>query len=188
MSAPAILQEIFKSYRTAWGQEDDGYVFDNGPDPLERIDVLVYRPTATLHMTTLATIGMAAAEMPPGGRAELRFARAGRLSPDDESAIAIQLANLAISPWTAQTSIGWGRIIGLDREFPTFPGCQAVFLSGPFTAEGRDYIDTAEGKVRVINIVPITEAERAQAKTMPPIDFLQALMAQVNIFTARPAN
>lgn len=186
MPAPAIVREVFHSYRDSWGEEDDGHMFDQVPAPLERIDVLIYRPTAELDMTSLATVGMAGAEMPSGGRAELRFAREGRLGPADENAIATQLANLAVHPLIARTPIGWGEIIGLEDEFPTFPGCPAVFLSGPFTAEGRGYIDTAEGKVRVINVVAITEAERAQARTMPPIDFLQDLMDRVNIFTARP--
>ena len=49
---------------------------------------------------------------------------------------------------------------GLGHDFPTFPGCDAVFLAGPLTPTGRDYIDSGEGKIRVINVVPITHAER----------------------------
>ena len=109
------------------GEEDDGYVFENGPAPIARLDVFAYRPTADLDMTTFTTVGMSAQPMPAspgpgaGGRAELHFARRGAVGGDDEYAIARQLANLAVE----------------------------------------------------------------QARSAPPIQFIERLLDQVDIFTAR---
>lgn len=183
---------MFNAHRAAWGEEDDGVLFENGPPPIDRLDVLVYRPTGTTPMTSFTTIGMAAEPMPvgpgPGGgrRAELQFARRGRLSPDDERAVAGQLANLAVHPFSTGAALDWGHMIGLNRDFPTLPGCTAVLMSGPLTATGRDYIRTSEGPVRVLNVIPLTEAERALGRTLPPIEFVQRLLADTDIFSPRP--
>jgi hypothetical protein len=184
---------VFNAHRTAWGEEDDGVTFDNGPAPVSRLDVLIYRPDPTTPMTSFATVGMAAEPMPtgpiPGGghRAEIQFARRGQLHPDDERAVAHQLANLAIHPFVTGNALDWGHLIGLDHDFPTLPGCTTVFISGPLTSKGRDYMETSEGPVRVLNVVPITEAERAVARTMPPIAFVEQLLAGTDIFVPRPS-
>jgi hypothetical protein len=182
---------VYNAHRAAWGNEDDGVVFDNGPDPIDRLDVLVYRPTDVAPMTSFTTVGMAVAPMPigpgPGGgtRAELQFARRGRLSPADERSVAAQLANLAVQPFATGAALDWGHMIGLGRDFPTLPRCTAVFVSGPLTAAGRDYIQTCEGPVRVLNVVPVTDAERALGRTLPPIEFAQRLLAETDIFAPR---
>jgi hypothetical protein len=182
---------VFNAHRTAWGEEDHGILFESGPPPVDRLDILVYRPTDDTPMTSFTTIGMAAAPMPvgsaPGGgrRAELQFARRGRLSADDEHAVALQLANLAVHPFSAGNPLDWGHMIGLNRDFPTLPGCSAVMISGPLTTAGRDYIHTSEGSVRVLNVVPITETERELGRTLPPIEFVQRLIADTDIFAPR---
>lgn len=183
MGASQVLRDIFKARNEQWGPDDDGFTFER---PDERIDVFVYRAKDDIPMTTLATVGMAARTMPgTNDRAELHVARRGRITPAEENAIAIQLANLASHPWATKTSFDWGHLIGLQREFPTFPGCHAVFLSGPFVEGGWDFIETSEGPVRILNVVPITEAERIHARHMTPTAFLSALMAGTDIFTGR---
>ena len=120
-----------------------------------------------------------------GGRAELRLARGDALAPDDEYAIAVALANLAVHPWKTGAQINWGHIVGTGEEFPTFAGCRAVFLSGPLTSTGDDYIHTADGPVRIIKVVPITDAERSHARTLPPATFINQLIDEVDIFAPR---
>lgn len=192
MSAPPVLRDVFHAHRAAWGVEDDGYVFEDGRPPLDRLDVLVYRPATAADMTSFATVGMAAREMPAapgpggGGRAELQLSRRGRLAREDEYAIAAALANLAVHPFVTGQQLNWGHLIGLGSDFPTFPGCRAVFLAGPLSNTGRDYIATGDGAVRVINIVPITDAERALGRTLPPVSFAQKLIDQVDVFAERP--
>lgn len=191
MPAPPILRGVFHDLHTTWDPEDDGYLFENGPSPVGRLDVVVYRPTATVPMSSFATIGMAIEEMPaaPGRsrcrRGELRFARRGSLDKEQEHAIARQLANIAIYPWLTGSGLDWGHMVGLDDDFPTFPGCRAVFLSGPYVPDGQDGVQIGDDFVRIMNVVPITEAEREQARAMRPGDFMYELMERVDIFSPR---
>jgi hypothetical protein len=187
MPAPAVLRDVFNGIQDTWGQEDTGYLFENGPGPVSRLDVLVYRPAELPGATRFATVGMATAPQPdPGGRVELQFACRGRLDERTENAIAQQLANIAVYPWTTGASVNWGHVVPLGRDFPTFPGCSSVFLAGPLVQGGWDYIRTSDaGAVRIINVVPITEAERARARQQPPLVFVSELMAAVDIYSAR---
>ena len=111
--------------------------------------------------------------------------QSGLRSEKEEHEIATVLANLALTPFINNASFGWGHMIGLNREFPTFKGCNAVFFSGPFTKKGWGFIKTSEGLVKILNVVPLTEAERARARSMNPIDFLQSLMEELDIFEGR---
>ncbi|WP_327101002.1 suppressor of fused domain protein [Nocardia vinacea] len=191
MSAPPILRGVYQDLQANWGPENDGYLFDNGPSPVDRLDVVVYRPTDAIAMTSFATIGMAIEEMPaPSGRsrglrAELRFARRGSLDKEQEQAIARQLANIAIYPWRPGGGLDWGHMVGLVDDFPTFPGCRAVFLSGPFVPDGQDCVRIGDEVVRIMNVVPITEAERERARTMLPGDFFYDLLDSTDVFSAR---
>ncbi|MFB9834866.1 suppressor of fused domain protein [Actinoallomurus acaciae] len=191
MSAPPVLRDVFHALRNTWGEEDHGHLFENGPGPLSRLDVLIYRPTGASPMTSFATIGMAVEPMPAtpgpggGGRVELQFARRGGLDQGDEYTIAEQLANIAAYPWITGSQLNWGHTVALGRDFPTFPGCGSVFLSGPLSPEGWDYIPAGDDAVRILNVVPITEAERARARLLPPVEFAQELIAQTDVYTGR---
>jgi hypothetical protein len=193
MTASRVVNDVRRATLKARWKYDDIHVFTGGPPPITRIEVLIYRPAADLDMTSFATVGMSAEPMPTspgpgsGGRAELRLARGGALAPDDEYAIAVALANLAVHPWETGAQINWGHIVGTGGDFPTFPGC-AVFLSGPLTPTGDDYIHTTDGPARIINVIPITDGERSQARTLPPATFINQLIDEVDIFAPRPAS
>ncbi|GAA2895040.1 hypothetical protein Acy02nite_39800 [Actinoplanes cyaneus] len=188
MAAPAVLKDVFLAHQQHWGEEDGGYLFEDPAGPLPRIDVLVYRPSGRTGLTTFTTIGMAARPLPGGGGlAELQFSRRGVLTERAENEIARQLANLAVHPFLAGAALDWGHLIGLGQDFPTFPGCHAVFLSGPLTENARDYLQTGEGPVRVLNVIPITDVERDLGRVLTPIEFVQALLSRVDILAERPA-
>jgi hypothetical protein len=174
---------------TLRGDAAASITFDDGPGPIARLDVFIYRPADPSGRTTFVTIGMATAPMPAadgqeGGRAELWLSRAGALTPQDEQQIAMQLANLAVYPWKTGRAVGWAQIVGFEQDFPTFPGCPAVFLAGPLLKDTPDWLQTCEGPVQVITVVPITEAERAAAATMPPMAFAGRLIEARDVFTA----
>ncbi|GAB4585694.1 suppressor of fused domain protein [Nocardia sp. NPDC127526] len=191
MGASPLLRGVFRDLRESWGLEDDGYVFEGGPGPIGRVDVFIFHPADDVPMTSFATIGMSAGELPTtpgpgnGGRAELRFACRGWLDRSVEEAIARQLANLAVYPWLTGNQVNWGHMIELDEDFPGFPGCDAIFVAGPLTPNGQDCIWIDDEPIRIMNVVPITDAERAHARRMRPGDFLEELMANVDIFTSR---
>lgn len=195
MSAPPVLRDVYRTLMERRGDAAASLTFDDGPGPIARLDVFVYRPAEPAGVTTFVTVGMSTAPMPaaegdPGGvgadgsRAELWLTRAGALAAEDEQRIAMQLANLAVYPWKTGRAVSWAQIVGFEQDFPTFPGCQAVFLAGPLLADTPDWLDTCEGKVRVITVVPITAQEREAATTMPPMAFAGRLIEARNVFTA----
>jgi len=189
MSAPPVLRDVFRTLMERRGDASASITFDDGPGPIARLDVFVYRPADPAGLTTFVTVGMSTAPMPSpdgqeGGRAELWLSRAGALAEEDEQQIAMQLANLAVYPWKTGRAVSWAQIVGFEQDFPTFPGCPAVFLAGPLLADTPDWLDTCEGTVRVITVVPITEQERATAATMPPMTFAGHLLEARNVFTA----
>ena len=189
MSAPPVLRDVYRTLMELRGDAAASPPFEDGPGPVARLDVFIYRPADPSGLTTFVTVGMATGPMPApdgeeGGRAELWLSRAGALAPQDEQQIAMQLANLAVYPWKTGRSMSWAQIVGFEQDFPTFPGCPAVFLAGPLLKDTPDWLDTCEGRVRVITVVPITEAERATAATVPPMTFAGNLMDSRNVFTA----
>ena len=189
MSAPPVLRDVFRTLMERRGDAAASLTFDDGPGPIARLDVFIYRPADPAGFTTFVTVGMATAPMPAadgaeGGRAELWLSRAGALSPEDEQQIAMQLANLAVYPWKTGRAVSWAQIVGFEHDFPTFPGCPAVFLAGPLLADTPDWFDTCEGRVRVITVVPITAQERAAAVTVPPMTFAGNLIESRDVFTA----
>ena len=200
MSAPPVLRDIFRALMERRGDAAASITFEDGPGPIARLDVFIYRPADPAGLTTFVTVGMATAPMPAAGgaqageggedgegsRAELWLSRSGALAPEDEQQIAMQLANLAVYPWKTGRAVSWAQIVGFEQDFPTFPGCPAVFLAGPLLADTPDWLDTCEGKVRVITVVPITAEERAAAATMPPLTFAGNLIEARNVFTAPP--
>ncbi|MEY9903919.1 hypothetical protein ABIA35_000125 [Catenulispora sp. MAP12-49] len=201
MSAPPVLRDVFRNLMERRGDAAASITFDDGPGPVARLDVFVYRPADPAGLTTFVTVGMSTGPMPAadgaegadgaenteGGRAELWLSRAGMLAPEDEQQIAMQLANLAVYPWKTGRAVSWAQIVGFEQDFPTFPGCSAVFLAGPLLADTPDFLDTCEGPVRVITVVPITQEERAAAATVPPMTFAGTLIESRNVFTAPSA-
>ncbi|MBO8196034.1 suppressor of fused domain protein [Streptomyces oryzae] len=177
MPAPPILRDVFHALRDEWGEERDGITFDQGPPPLERLDVMVYGPSGPGGTTAFATIGMSAHAMPPRAvRAELRLFRRGPLAPPQEQQLAMRLANLAAYPWTRGEPLDWGEIVGFGDEIPAFPGCRSVFLAGPWTVGRRATVETRVAPVRILNAVPISETERERALTARPETFFSDLL------------
>ncbi|GAA2094599.1 hypothetical protein GCM10009801_62800 [Streptomyces albiaxialis] len=191
MPAPVILRDVFHSLRGELGEEDTGVTFDNGPAPLDRIDVMIHRAPGPSGATVFTTIGMSAHEMPPadgrpGGRAELRLHRRGALDQRAEGALAMRLANLAAYPWTNGRPLGWGEVVSFQDDTPTFPGCPRAFLAGPWTQDQPSFFETTEDPVRVLHVVPLTEQERATALTATPESFFGDLLTRRDVLSPPP--
>ncbi|MFB7876831.1 suppressor of fused domain protein [Nocardia sp. NPDC056064] len=191
VGASPLLRAVFRDVQHLYGPEDEGFVFEDGPGPIGHIDVLVYRPTPRIPVTTFATVGMAAGEMPAtpgpgaGGRAELRFSWRGQPTPEWESAVAQLLANLAAYPWITDQQLGWGHMMTLEDDFPGFPDCRTVMFAGPLFPDAQDIFEADGTTVRILNIVPLTDTETARARTMPSGFFLTELMNEVDLFSPR---
>ncbi|MFG3254755.1 suppressor of fused domain protein [Streptomyces sp. NPDC048172] len=202
MPAPVILQDVFHALRGELGEEDTGVTFDNGPAPLDRIDVMIHRAAEPAGVTVFTTIGMSAHAMPPadgpdgpvgpvgpdgrsdgrpGGRAELRLHRRGVLDQASEGGIAMRLANLATYPWANGRPLGWGEVLSFQDDTPTFPACARAFLAGPWLQGQPSFLETREGPVRVLHVVPITEQERAAALATTPESFFGDLLERRDV-------
>jgi hypothetical protein len=187
MSAPVVLRDVFRGLGTELGEEDAGYTYDDGPGPISRLDVMVYPATSPADATIFATIGMSIEPMPSrDARAELRLHCRGAVSPADRERISLHLANLAGYPWTTGRLLGWGEIVTLSTPMPTFPTCQRVFLAGPWMQGQPSAVDTEVGPVRVISVVPITEAERERALVSHPQAFFSDLLDARDVLSGPP--
>ena len=58
-----------------------------------------------------------------------------------EQAIAERLVSIATYPWVTNSVLDWNQTLALDSDFPTFPTCRAVYLTGPVRPDGRTHID-----------------------------------------------
>ncbi|KJY41994.1 hypothetical protein VR41_09850 [Streptomyces sp. NRRL B-1568] len=193
MPAPAIARDVFRSLRDELGDEDSGLTFENGPGPLDRIDVMVYQAKEPSGVTVFATIGMSVESMPlrdgqgAGGRAELRLYRRGLVGVQEQGLIATRLANLAGYPWAVGRSLDWGEMVSFPDDVPTFPECRRAFTAGPWVQGQLGSVETSVENVRILNVIPITESERARALSLRPETFFSDLLDARDVFTP-PAN
>lgn len=186
MGASPLLRAVFRDLRQLYGPADDVFVFENGPGPIGHIDVLVYRPTGRVAVTTFATVGMAEGELPGrGGRAELRFSWTGPLAPEREEALARLLANFAAYPWLTDQHLDWGHLMTLEEDFPGFPGARTVLFAGPLFPDAQDVLEAEDVTVRILNVVPLTDPETTRARTMRSGFFLAELTDEVDLFAPR---
>lgn len=191
MAFSPIVLRVFEDVRHHMGIEQECYAFKHLPPPLNRVDVLVHRYSTTPAVTVLSTAGMSSVAMPGahpagfGGLAELRHIRRGRLSSEEEYAIAARLSEIAGYPWKFGKQLNWGHIVELSTDFPGSPGCPAAFLSAPFNVDTQDCMWIDELTVRILYVIPITDVERAKAIRMKPGDFLCELISQVDLFAPR---
>lgn len=163
------------------GEEDTGYTFDGGSGVFGRVDVMVYAGREEAGVTSFATIGMAVELMPApdaraGGRAELRLHRRGAVGEREREQIAVLLANLTSYPWTVGRALGWGELVSFPSDIPTFPGCRRAFLAGPWIQGQLGSIQTSAGAVRILNVIPVSEAERELALAVRPELFFNDLL------------
>jgi len=152
---------------------------------------MVYAAATPADATIFATIGMSIEPMPirdgrRSARAELRLHCRGLVSPADRELISLQLANLAGYPWTNGRPLDWGEIVTLGTPVPAFPSCQRVFLAGPWMQGQPSAVETEVGPVRVINVVPITEAERERALASRPQTFFGDLLDSRDVLSPPP--
>jgi len=164
---------VLAAHVAAWGEADDAIVFDESTrpigaqPPLAYTSVWIWRATDADDVTTFLTVGMSARPLPHGAahRAELHMGVRGVLARDDEGAIAAFLANLACYPWDADQLLDFWHALPSGLPIPAFPRCTALLLRPAFFDEGLDCLSTAEGKVHVLHVVPITAEERVLARS-----------------------
>ena len=162
MSAPPIAREVYRAYVEHFGEPDESIVYDDpkGP-PLDpsRIDVMIW-VAAECNVTTFATIGMCTQPMEGAAhRAELHFGVRRRLDEGELRSCSLFLANLATYPFHYRTHLDWWHRLQNPGEVPLFPSARAVLFHPRFGPDGWDTIETEEGLVKLLSVVPLNEEE-----------------------------
>jgi hypothetical protein len=170
VEVPALTRLVSKEHILRFGEPDLALAYDESKalpatiPALKHLLVMCWRPTQEVDITTFATIGMSARPVPGASyRLELHFSLRGRIADDVERSVTRFLANLANYPWDHERALDWWHVLRNPGRIPAFPNCSSVLLHPRFTPEGWDHLHHENEVVRLLNVVPITEAERERA-------------------------
>ena len=185
MPAPPIVQAVYNEHLYHYGEPAHCISYRDEPVPggyPPRMDLLIWDPDDTCPMTTLSTIGMSAVPMTGvAHRAELHFSLRLRLTEEERHTAARFLANLAMYPFQTGEPLDWWHNIANPGRVPFFQTATCVFLHPAFVKDGWSSM-TAEGcEVHILNVIPITPAERELRRITAIIEALDG----VDIFTPR---
>jgi hypothetical protein len=179
---PEVTKAVYGDFIERFGEPDLALMYDEHsakaatPLHLENVMVMAWRPTDDLEMTTFATVGMSARDVPGAShRLELVFSIGVRLDEDTESRATRFLANMAQYPWDHERALDWWHILRNPGPIPGFPGCSAILFHPKFVESGCDHVHFGETTVHLLNVVPITELERQRAVKDHPQRLMQAL-------------
>jgi hypothetical protein len=162
MPAPRILREIHDQLVAREGEPDGSIGFENGPPGApERVDVFVWEAQDVDDVTLLQNVGMDAVPMEGDRRCELRWVIRGILEETDVSTCATFLANVALYPFLRHTYFDWWQT--LRQPVPLFKSSAACWFHPPFAGGGLEGFETSVGYVRLLHLVPLTEAEAAMS-------------------------
>jgi hypothetical protein len=185
MSAPRLLQHVYREHIEHFGEPTDSIVFDDGKS-MEglppRIDVFIWDADDKCAMTTFATIGMAAVPLPKADhRAELHFAVRRSLSQKEKHNVGQFLANVAMYPFQIGEPIDWWHTLSNPGDIPLFETAKCLLLYPRFVKGGWDTIPTARGDVHILNVIPITREE----KHLRDVSAILERLAEVDMFEPR---
>jgi hypothetical protein len=143
---------------------------------------MIWRPNDSIDIGTFSTIGMAARPMVDADyRAELHFSvRRKSFTEAEEHQIALFLANLATYPFHYGTRLNWWHSLRDPGSIPLYSVGMSVLFHPRFVKDGWDTITHDQQKVRLLNVVPITQEER-QLRSDSGLDALCDRWADLNI-------
>jgi hypothetical protein len=147
-------------------EPEDMWVFDpaeyNDPHPaLPLTHVGAWPADEKCGITTFQTFGMSQKKMKGADYfAELHMAIRDSLPAEQRELVARYLANLVAYPFVNERKMDWWEIITNAGTIPYFSACSHLLLHPRIAPEGFDELDDAEGRIKLIYIVPITPSER----------------------------
>ncbi len=181
MPAPPVIRGVYAQLLAREGEPNRTIAFENGPPGApERIDVFVWEARDDDDVTIFNTVGMAALPMQGGSRAELRWVIRGRFDDRVLGACATFLANLALYPFQRRTHFDWGHKV--RQPVPQFPSSAGCWFHPPFVPSGLGGFRTPDGDVKLLYVVPVTQAE-AQMSNQALAEHLQA--TGIDVFRPR---
>jgi|GEM_PF-1922607 hypothetical protein len=164
-----ISRAVHRAALERFGEADQSFIFDArtarvAPPPHGHLEVLIWRPTDELEMTTLLTIGMSARPVPDvQHRLELLFSVGRALTAEEERACARFLANMAGYPWDHRRALDFWHRLAAPGPIPCFPHCQKILFHPRLVAEGWDTVEHEGVEVRLLHPIPVTTEESALA-------------------------
>jgi hypothetical protein len=163
MGAPRIAQQVYRAHIEHYGEPDDSIVYDDAKHPAvgpARVDVMIWLANKDLDVTTFSTIGMCTEPMEgTTHRAELHFAIRCRLEQKELRQCSLFLANLASYPFHHQTHFDWWHRLQHSGAIPLFPSASAILFHPRLVSDGWDTMQTDEGEVKILNVVPLNARE-----------------------------
>lgn len=193
MTADSAIQTAAKTFRDWWGEPAEIFQFDAsqakpGRQPqLARLQILYWPAADSSSLSQFATVGMSSRSMLGAlHRTELIYRQRGPILPEDLPRYVKFLANLAVHPFVHATSFDWGHSLKLQHGPPGFPGCEAVLFHSALPGDKTDTLPTADGPVRLLNLIPLNAEEIAlqRAKGTPAL-VSHFDRQRIDVFTTR---
>lgn len=196
MTADSATQTASKTFREWWGEPAEIFQFDAsqvkpGRQPqLERLQILYWAADDSSSLSQFATVGMSSRTMLGVlHRSELCYRKRGEISSKELPNFIKFLANLAVHPFVHQTSFDWGHSLKLQHGPPGFPNCEAVLFHSALPDDPTDTLPTAEGPLRLMNLIPLTANEIAlQRANGTPALVSHFDRQRIDVFTSRRDN
>lgn len=192
MGAPPIIRYVYEEHLSHFGEPDGSIMFNDPPPPPgsgwpERIDVLHWLDTDDLDIVTFATIGMA--DRPMNGcdfRCELHFSIRAKAETLNLNKISHFCACMALYPFMYQTHFDWAHLIENPGKIPYFPNCISLLLHPAFIEDGWDSMDFNGTKIKIMNLIPITQDEVNYRKENGPFSIFDYFFEhQTDMFVNR---
>ena len=185
MAPSRILRDVYEEHIGNYGEPDESFVYEKAapaPGFPGRIDVFVWNSDPECDVATFSTIGMSDKSMTGAShRAELHFAIRKCFSKAEMGPVTLFMANLAMHPFHTNSYFDWYHTIAEPGPIPQFKEAQCVWLHPPFVEDGWAEIRSQSTEIRILNIVPITEAERELQDIQQRADALDG----IDIFAPR---
>ncbi len=186
MGASPIARHVYQVHLKYFGEPDQSIIFENDNAPAahpSRIDILVWKASAEIPITTFSTIGMATRPMVGANhRAELHFSIRRSLDRTEIAETSKFLANLAMHPFTAATYFDWWHKVRDPGVIPLYTQAASVLFHPKFVETGWDVVEFEPTQIRILNVVPITTSEYE----MQLISGLQDHWAEIGIDLFEP--
>ncbi|MBX7150998.1 suppressor of fused domain protein [bacterium] len=160
-----LMRFVFDEHVAHYGEPDIHFRFDShsaiNKPVLDYLDIFVWRPTIEIPMTTFSTMGMAEKAM--NGcphRCEIHWTIRGSLSEQSESDVATFLANIATWPFLKNNYFDYWHLLPDVGLIPQFSNCESVIFHPAFKKGGWDQLMYNDLTVKLLNLIPITTAEK----------------------------
>lgn len=186
-----LLKAVFDEHCRQYGEPTMHYAFPPalaaGECRLDPLDVFIWRATPECPVSTFSTIGMSDRAMPGAEhRAEIHLSVRGGMSPNEEQALAVLLANLAIYPFRHEACFDWFHLWTLGRPLPVFSRCRHGLFHPALSPDGWDQMRPEGERVKILNFIPLTDEEHERAREESVDALLNFLYARgVDIFSDR---